>query len=84
MRQRRILSCAHFQVFGLGVFCPQHQRCVIMNISDIVQEETCLAGMTTVRRAVELSTRGLMSPVIPTVLSVIGGSADVITFLACD
>jgi len=55
-----------------------------MNISDIVQEETCLAGMTTVRRAVELSTRGLMSPVIPTVLSVIGGSADVITFLACD
>jgi len=28
------------------------------DFSDIVQEETCLAGMTTVRRAVELSTTG--------------------------
>src|SRR5438552_2381561 len=26
---RRNLSCAHFQVFGWGVFCSQHQRCVM-------------------------------------------------------
>ena len=29
-----------------------------MNISDIGQEETCLAGMTTVRHTVELSATG--------------------------
>ena len=47
-----------FQVLVWGCFVRNIKDALSMNISDIVQEEACLAGMTTVRRAVELSTTG--------------------------